>query len=315
MTRAVVATAFGGPEVLSLVELPTPEPGPGEIVVDVRAAGVNPADIKSYNGVFGTDPTTLPKRLGSEVSGVVAAVGDGAEGPEGPLALGDAVIVHPVRGGYADQVVARAKDAYAKPGELTFEQAAGLMLTGTTAVHLVVATGVGDGDTVLVHGASGGVGSIVVQLAVGRGARVIGTAGRSGHQALRVLGAEPVPYGDGLADRVRALAPDGVDVALDTAGTDEAVDVSVELVSDRSRIATIAAFDRAPGLGIQLLGNGPGADPGTTLREVARGDLVHLVREGRLRVDVAATFPLAEAAAAHALVVAGLAGGKVVLVP
>jgi NADPH:quinone reductase-like Zn-dependent oxidoreductase len=225
------------------------------------------------------------------------------------------VIAYRVVGGYADHVVARAADVFPKPTELSFEQAAGLMLTGVTAAHLVSATAVGEGDTVLLHGAAGGVGLVVVQLAVARGARVIATAGESRHQSLRELGAEPVTYGDGLADRVRALAPGGVDVALDTVGTDEAVDASVDLVADRSRIATIAAFARAPALGIQLLGGGPGADPGTALRSAARGDLLGLVAEGTLTVLVAASYPLEDVRAAHEQVATGHTHGKVVLVP
>lgn len=315
MTRAVVATDFGGPEVLSVVDVPAPEPGPGEAVVDVRAAGVNPVDVKSYSGAFGADRSTLPKRLGLEVSGVVSAVRPGAEGPAGALSVGAEVIGYRVDGGYADQVLVRAADAYPKPAELSFEQAAGLMLTGVTAVHLLTATGVGEGDTVLVHGAAGGVGLMVVQLAVARGARVVGTATEQRHSALRELGAEPVTYGEGLAERVKALVPHGIDVALDTVGTDEAVDVSVELVADRRRIATIAAFGRAPGLGLQLLGGGPGADPGTALRNAARGDLLGLVRDGRLTVLVAAALSLDDVRSAHVQVASGHTHGKVVLVP
>jgi NADPH:quinone reductase-like Zn-dependent oxidoreductase len=144
---------------------------------------------------------------------------------------------------------------------------------------------------------------------------VIGTVGGDGAELVRRFGAETVRYGDGLADRVRDVAPAGVDVALDTIGTDEAVDVSLALVADRRRIATIAAFDRAPGAGIQLLGNGPEADPGSEIRSRGRLVLTDLVRRGRLRVEVAATFPLAQAAEAHRLVAGGHAGGKVVLLP
>ena len=152
------------------------------------------------------------------------------------------------------------------------------------------------------------------QLAVGRGATVVGSAAPSRHEMLRGFGVVPVAYGDGLADRVRDAAPGGVDVALDTVGTDEAVDVSLELVADRSRIATIAAFGRAGEEGILLLGNGPGAEPGTEIRNRARLQLTELAAEGGLDVVVAASFPLSQAAAAHRLVKDGHAGGKVVLV-
>ena len=158
-------------------------------------------------------------------------------------------------------------------------------------------------------------GSAAVQLLVDRGARVIGTAGPGRQDDVRELGGEPVPYGDGLLERVRDLAPDGVDVALDAVGTDEAVDVSLALVADRDRIATVAAFARAPGLGIRLLGGGPGADPGTQVRSAARAALVALAAEGRMTVQVDRTFALDDVRAAHAHLASGTARGKVVLVP
>jgi NADPH2:quinone reductase len=168
---------------------------------------------------------------------------------------------------------------------------------------------------VLVHGAAGGVGLMAVQLAALRGARVIGTVGGGGAELVRRFGAETVRYGDGLADRVRELAPDGVDAAVDLVGTDEAVDVSLELVADRQRIATIAAFGRAASEGIKALGGGPGADPGTELRDAARPDLAEAAGAGRLEVVVAGTFPLEEVAAAHRQGMAGHTHGKLVLVP
>ncbi|MGI8955241.1 MAG: zinc-binding dehydrogenase, partial [Nocardioidaceae bacterium] len=189
-----------------------------------------------------------------------------------------------------------------------------LMLTGATAVHALAATRVDAGDTVLVHGGAGGVGLMAVQIAVADGAKVIATASQKNHDLLRELGAEPVTYGDGLADRVREHAPDGVDVALDLVGSDEAVDVSLELLADIARIATIAAFGRADS-GIQVLGNGPGGDPGTEIRDNARLDLVERVRAGRLQVRVAATFALTDAAAAHQQVAGGHAAGKIILLP
>jgi NADPH:quinone reductase len=315
MALAVVATGYGGPENLSVVDVDVPDPGAGEVRIAVRAGGVNPIDHKLYGGGYGDDPAALPMRLGFEVAGVVSAVGDDADGPAGPVRVGEEVIGYPVDGGYAEAVTVPASSVLPKPEEMSFEQAAGLLLTGVTAYHLVEATGVRSGDTVLVHGASGGVGLMVAQLAVERAATVIGTASERHHDRLRGYGVLPVEYGDGLADRVRDLAPGGVDVALDTVGTDEAVDVSVALVADRHRIATIAAFGRAPEAGIQLLGGGPGADPGDDIRSRGRLVLTDLVRRGRLRVEVARAFPLAEVAEAHRLVAGGHAGGKVVLLP
>ncbi|SDX84324.1 NADPH:quinone reductase [Modestobacter sp. DSM 44400] len=315
MSRVVLATAFGGPEVLSVADQPVGDPGPGEVLVDVRAAGVNPIDWKTYSGAMGADPGRLPLRLGSEAAGVVAAVGEGAEGPAGPLAVGNEVIGFRVPGAYAERVVAPATAFVPKPPQLSWEEAGGLMLTGVTAVHALTAASVRTGDVVLVHGAAGGVGSMLVQLALARGARVIGTAGPDGADVVRRFGAEPVAYGDGLADRVRALAPDGVDAAVDTVGTDEAVDVSLELVADRARIATIAAFGRALSEGIALLGNGPGADPGTGVRAAARLELTRAVADGQLTVVVAGSFPLQDVASAHRQGMQGHSHGKLVLVP
>ena len=202
-----------------------------------------------------------------------------------------------------------------KPSTLSFEEASGLMLTGATAVHALKATQVGRGDTVLIHGASGGVGLMAVQLAVAAGARVIGTASESGHAYLRELGAEPVTYGEGLLERIRAIAPDGIDVAVDTVGTDEAIDTSVALVADRDRIVTIAAFKRGVELGLKVIGGGPGADPGTEIRAAARLELTQLAETGKLSVLVAATYPLAEAADALRALATGHTHGKIVLVP
>jgi NADPH:quinone reductase-like Zn-dependent oxidoreductase len=315
MSRVVVAAAYGGPEVLSVVERADRPPGPGEALLEVRAAGVNPADWKSYGGAWGTDPARLPMRLGFEASGVVTEVGEGARGPAGPVAAGDEVIGFPLSGAYADRLVVPASSLVPKPAGMTWEAAAGLMLAGAAAAHAVSAVEVRDGDTVLVHGAAGGVGLMLVQLARARGARVIGSARGAGAELVRRLGGEPVAYGDGLAERVRALAPAGVSAAVDAVGTDEAIDTSLDLVADRRRIATLAAFERGGAAGVQVLGNGPGADPGTAIRDAARLELVRLVPDGRLTVVVAGSFPLADAAAAHREGRTGHSHGKLVLVP
>ncbi|WP_433672318.1 NADP-dependent oxidoreductase [Nocardia sp. CA-136227] len=314
MATAVVATAYGGPEVLSLIDVDVPDPGPGDVTIAVRAAGVNPFDYKLYSGAFGTDPSKLPIRLGLEVAGVVTAIGPDAVGPAGPIEVGDEVIAT-VGGGYATAVTANASRVVPKPADVDWKQAAGVLSVGGTAVHLLAATAVGPGDTVLVHGAAGSVGALAAQLAVARGARVIGTASPSRHERLRAYGVEPVAYGPGLADRVKALAPNGIDAAIDTAGTDEAVDVSLELVADRGRIASIVAFGRAATDGFKVLGQGPGADPGTEIRGNAWRELLPLLSAGKLDLAIAKTFPLAEVAAAHTFVMDGHAGGKVILLP
>jgi len=313
MARIVVATAFGGPEVLSVVEEDVEAPGAGELRIAVRAAGINPVDWKRYSGTMGTD-VELPMRLGFEAAGVVTEVGSEAVGPAGPVAVGDEVIAFRIVGAYADELVVPASAVVPKPVGMSWEAAGGLMLAGATAVHALSATGVSAGETVLVHAAAGGVGLMAVQVAVARGARVIATASEGHHERLRELGAEPTTYGEGLADRVRALAPDGIDAAIDCIGTDEAVDVSLELVADRDRIASIAAFARGAEAGIRMLGGGPGADPGTELRDAARLQLTALVEQGRLTVD-ARPFGLDDVTDAHREGQAGHVTGKLVLVP
>ncbi|WP_191908002.1 NADP-dependent oxidoreductase [Nocardioides cynanchi] len=311
-SRRVVATAFGGPESLAVEEVSLAEPGSRQVHVEVRASGVNPADVKSY--ARAGKPSDLPLPLGYEAAGVVRAVGEGAADDAGPLSVGDEVIVFRTRGAYAADLVVPDSALTRKPAGLGWPEAGGLLLAGATAFHTLEATAVAEGDTVLVHGGAGGVGLAAVQLARLRGARVIATAGERNHDLLRELGAEPVTYGDGLLDRVRALAHDGVDAALDLVGSDEAMDVSLALV-DRDRIASIANFTRGPEEGIRLLGGGPGADAGDQLRAAARPELARLAGEGRLRVLVAATYPLDDAAQAHRQIATGHTTGKIVLVP
>lgn len=307
--RRVVAAGYGGPENLRVEEVTVGRPGVGQVRLSVRAAGVNAYDAKVYAAEG--DPAKLPIALGFEAAGVVEAVGAGVSA----WSVGDEVVGFRVTGAYASDILADQASLTAKPPALGWAEAGGLMLTGATAWHTLVATDVHEGDTVLVHGAAGGVGLPAVQLARLRGARVIATTSPRNDDLLRELGAEPVAYGDGLADRVRALAPDGVDVALDLVGTDEAMDVSLDLVADRSRIATIANFDRGPREGVRLLGNGPGADPGTEIRDAARSELARLAGAGELRVVVGSTYRLEGAADAHRQIRTGHTTGKLVLLP
>jgi len=312
MSRAVVARAYGGPEALAVVEAQVAPPGPGEVLVEVRAAGVNPADWKRYSGLWGTDPSRLPMRLGYEVAGVVLEAG-----PDVERAVGDEVIAWPVAGGYAERLVVPARVLAPRPAGLSWAQSAGLLLSGAAAVHLLTATRVGPDDVVLVHGGSGGVGRLAVQLAVLARARVVATASPASHDDLRQLGAHPVAYGPGLLDRLEAItAQTGpFTAALDTVGADEALDASVALVEDRSRIATIAGFDRAAELGIAALGAGAGADPGDDIRDAARSRLARLADEGVLDVTVSRTYPLDDAGRAHADSRGGHPRGKLVLIP
>jgi NADPH:quinone reductase-like Zn-dependent oxidoreductase len=313
MSIAIVATEFGGPEVLAAVDVEVPSPGPGEVTVEVRAAGVNPVDYKLFSGTFGpADPAALPLGVGREVAGVVTAAGPGATGPAGPLAVGDEVVVFPAVGGYAEAVTVRANSVVPKPAGLPWAEAAGLLLAGATAVHALAAVGgPGEGDTVLVHGASGSVGQLVAQLAVGAGATVVGTAAQRNHALVRGLGAIPVAYGPGLEERVRAAVSGPVTAAVDTVGTDEAIDVSLALLADPERLVTIAS----PRPGVRRIGGGPGADPGTEIRANAWRTLLPSAAAGQLKLPVTRTYPLAEAADALRFVREGHAAGKVVLLP
>lgn len=316
MVSAVVATSYQGPSAVSVVEVDPVPPGEGQVVVAVKAAALNPFDIKMTHGAAGTDPAKLPLRLGSEAAGVITAVGPDAVGLEGePLAVGDEVYGTRLSGAQASELTVGAKNLLRKPARASFAEAAGLLSAGTTAVHALEAVRVASGDTVLVHGVSGGVGRLVAQLAILRGARVIGTASPRRHDELRALGIEPVAYGDGLTARVDAAAPGGVDAAIDTVGTDEALDVSLQLLTDPARFVTIVNFAAALAAGGQAIGGGPGADPGREIRAAARLTLNDLLADGSLDVEVARTFPLAEAPAAYAFLDEGHAGGKVVLEP
>jgi NADPH:quinone reductase-like Zn-dependent oxidoreductase len=314
MSAFVLAPRYGDPEVIEVGDRQVPPPQPGRVVIGMRAAGVNPADGKQIAGAFGRDESRLPIRPGSEVAGVVLAVGEDATGPDGPIAVGDEVLAYRVIGGWAAEVIARSVNVFSKPERLSFPEAACLLLAGTTAAHLVEAADVHEGDVVLVHGASGGVGVLAVQLAALRGARVLGTAGAGNLELVREHGGEPVQYGPGLQDRVEALAPGGITVALDCAGTDEALAVSLALLPDPARLAAIVNLAAVAAAGGRALGNGPGADPGTAFRDGVRGELVRLAGEGRLRVPVAATFPLEGAADALRFLETAHAGGKIALV-
>lgn len=308
-TRAtkIVAEHSGGPEVLEVRDVDVPAPGPGEVKIQVKAIGVNPIDLKQRSGFPYSAPATFPFTPGSELAGVVAEAGDGAG-----FEPGDEVLAYRVAGAYASEVVVPARDVFLKPPTLPFDQAAGLLLTGVTAVHALEKVGVAEGDVVLVHGAAGAVGQTLIQLAVQRGARVIGTASAVNHPWLEQLGATPVEYGDGLLERVREAGTPTA--AIDLVGTQEAFDVSLALVP-KERVTTIVGGPNAEAAGIQKIGGGPGADPGTELREAARQGLVDQAGRGEITVRVVRTFPLSEADEAHRFVGEGHAAGKVILLP
>ncbi|MBD0672022.1 NADP-dependent oxidoreductase [Streptomyces sp. CBMA156] len=303
--KAIAINRYGGPEVVEYTDLPDPRVGPDSVLVEVRAAGVNPVDWRIRDGALdGLLDVHFPLVMGWDVAGVVRAVG----GAVTEFAPGDEVYGYVRKdavehGTYAELVSAPIRTLARRPAALDWAQSGGLPLAGLTALQGLRALGVAEGETVLVHAAAGGVGHLAVQLARARGARVIGTAAERNHDFLRGLGAEPVVYGEGLAERVRALAPDGVDAALDLVGHG-AVQVSAGLVADPGRIASIADF------GVKALGGRY-----VWVRPDA-GDLAELAAladDGRLTVTVASTFPLAQAASAQALSAEGRTRGKIVL--
>ena len=303
MVKAARFSRFGGPEVLEIVDLPNPHPGPGQVRIAVRAAGVNPSDWKKRKGLM--DPE-LPQTMGHEAAGVVDELGEGVA----DVAVGDRVFGFSAAG--AAQAELAVLSNYAPiPPSLNFPGAAALPAAIETATRaldqLGVGAGAGRGSTLLINGASGSVGSAAVQLAVVRGARVIGTASPANHGYLRSLGAEPVAYGEGLAGRVRALAPDGVDAALDVAGSGILPEL-IELAGGPEHVVTIADFGGAREHGVRF-SSGDGDRAVHALAEIGE-----LIESGRFSLPVAQTFPLAEIAQAHRVSEDGHVRGKLVLV-
>jgi NADPH:quinone reductase-like Zn-dependent oxidoreductase len=303
MLKAVRFSQFGGPEVLEIVDLPDPHPGPGQVRIAVRAAGVNPSDWKKRKGLMDSE---LPQTLGYEAAGVVDELGEGVA----DVAVGDRVF------GFSADGAAQAELAvlswYAPiPPSLDFPGAAALpaaVETATRALDQLASGGESwSGRTLLINGASGSVGSAAVQLAVLRGAHVIGTASPANHTYLRSLGAEPVAYGEGLVERVRALAPDGVDLALDVAGSGVLPEL-IELAGGPEHVVTVADFGGAQEYGVRF----SRGDTGRALYALA--GIGELIESGGFSLPVAQTFPLAEVAEAHRVSEDGHVRGKLVLV-
>ncbi|MFJ3904554.1 NADP-dependent oxidoreductase [Streptomyces sp. NPDC090025] len=318
---AIVYEELGGPEVLRHVtEAELPEPGPGQVRVRVAAAGVNPVDWKRrYGWLEDFYPTTFPAVPGLEFAGTVDAVGPAGESQDGgpgadtaaELAVGDEVFGWVTSGAYAEYALADAAYLVPKPAGLSWEAAAGLAVAGETARRVLDLLATRSGETLLLHGAAGAVGALAAQLAVADGLTVIGTASERNHAFLRELGVHPVTYGDGLADRVRAAAPQGVDAVFDAAGRG-ALQVSLELTGgERSRVVSIADAPEAAELGVTF--TGVTVEPELARRWLA--EQARMVVEGRLRLDIAEVLPLKEAARAQELSEAGHVRGKLVLVP
>ncbi|MEV4058856.1 NADP-dependent oxidoreductase [Nonomuraea dietziae] len=298
MKAAAFATP-GGPEVLQVMEIETPHAGPGEVRVRVKAAGVQPYDAAVRAGWVPQGVTgELPRVPGNEFAGVVDQVGQGVTG----FAEGDEVLGFSLLNSYAEYIVVGADQVARKPAGVPWEVAGGLTAGVQTAELALDAIGVREGETLLIHGASGSVGTAAVQIARRRGARVIGTGREENHDYLRSLGATPVAYGEGLADRVRALGQ--VDAALDGAGG-HALEVSLELVKDPARIVTLVEHGRAAELGVKLV------QAGRTAERLAR--YAALIAEGAFTFPVRGAYPLDQAAEAHREIETGHGRGKLVI--
>ncbi|PRY38808.1 NADP-dependent oxidoreductase [Umezawaea tangerina] len=311
--RAVRFTQFGPPSVMHVAEVEAPHARPGTVRVAVRASGISPGETHIRSGEFrDVVPTTFPYLTGFDAAGVVDEVGDGVTG----VAVGDEVFGMTTTAARAANADFAVLTAWApKPASWSWEEAGGAAGAVETATRVLDRLGVADGDTVLIQGAAGGVGAVAVQMAVARGARVIGTASEGNHEFLRSLGAEPTAYGAGLVQRVRALAPSGVDAVFDCAGG--ALPDLVAIAGGAEKVVTIAPDFTAAGLGVHMSHGVPAGAAGTSADPMAVHGLavaVGLAEQGRLRVPVAAAFPVGEVVAAHELCETRHARGKIVLV-
>ncbi|MFJ9863535.1 NADP-dependent oxidoreductase [Streptomyces sp. NPDC101165] len=302
MSTAITYSRYGGPDVLTLTEVDTPEPGPGQVRIKVRATAVNLIDLKVRSGMMdGVFPVEFPMLPGWDVAGVVDKAGEGATASVGDEVFGAASV-----GGYSEYAL--LDQPVAKPEGVSFETAAALVTVGETAYRGLHHLGVAEGDTLLIHGAGGSVGTIAVQLAVSRGITVVGTSGEDDTERVTKLGATAVTYGEGWVERVRAAAPQGVDHVFDAAGAG-VLPESTALVGDAARVITIADMSAAQH-GVRFTGG----DPADRFWQ-ALPQLADLAAVGKLDVPVWRTYPLAEAAQAHADIEARRARGKVVLLP
>lgn len=304
--RAAVFDRYGPPEVLRVADLPAPRPGPGQVRVTVRAAAVQPFDTMARRGAAGV-PVTFPQQLGNEFSGIIHATSASSGDDPNAWAVGDEVIGFTWMNALAEQVVVDQDVLVAKPPAMTWDTAGAIFASGTTALTALRELRIGAGDTLLVHAAAGGAGTMTVQLARHLGARVIGTASPANHTYLTGLGAIPVAYGDGLVERVRAVTPAGVDAALDAVGGGQPLRDSLALVPERYRVGTLVDFDLAHQLGARAIRAQRSRD---NLEQ-----LVHLHTAGALQITIRARYPLEEIAHAHREVERGHGRGKVIVTP
>jgi NADPH:quinone reductase-like Zn-dependent oxidoreductase len=302
--KAVRFDEYGGVDVLKVVDVPVPEPGPGQVLVRVKAAGINPGEAKIRDGLLHERwPAAFPEGEGSDLAGIVERLGPDVTA----VAVGDEVIGWvDTRSSHAEYAVVEAEHLTPKPASLPWEIAGALPVVGFTAWAAVRAVALKPGDTLVVSGAAGGVGSLAVQLARREEATVVGLAGPANHAWLTKHGVIPVSYGDGVADRIREAAPT-TDAFIDTYGGDYVELALDELGVDPARIDTIARFDAVAKYGVKAEGNAVGASAGTL------SELAGLAAAGELEVPIAATYPLIQVRDAFAELATGHTRGKIVL--
>ena len=305
-SRAVRFDSYGGPEVLYVADIERPEPGAGEVLVEVRAAGINPGEAGIRTGALHERfPATFPSGEGSDLAGVVIEVGDGVS----DIAVGDEVLGFSFqRSSHATHASVPVDQLIHKPAELSWEVAGSLYVVGATAYAAVRAVAPQSGETIAVSAAAGGVGSLVVQLLAQQGVRVLGIASSANADWLRAHGVEPVEYGDGFAARLQQAAPDGVDAFIDLFGPDY-VQLAVDLGVPRGRINTIISFAKAAEVGAKTEGSAEASTP-AVLQEIA-----DLIASGALDFDVAASYPLDRVVDAFEELEQRHTHGKIVLLP
>jgi NADPH:quinone reductase-like Zn-dependent oxidoreductase len=307
--KAVRFDEYGPVTVLDVRDVPMPAPGPGQVLIRVKAAGINPGEAKIREGALHELwPATFPSGQGSDFAGVVDSLGPDVT----TVAPGDEVIGWvDTRSSQAEYVVAEAANLTARPARLPWEVAGAIPVAGFTAWAMVRAVGLKPGDTVVVSGGAGGVGSVAVQLARRKGAAVIGLAGPSNHDWLVRHDVIPVVYGDGVAERIRGAAPanGGIDAFLDTHGGDYVELALNDLKVSPERVDTIARFDAAAKYGVKVDGNAAGASAATL------GELAALAAAKEIEIPLAQTFPLGDVRAAYNQLAKGHVRGKIVLIP
>jgi NADPH:quinone reductase-like Zn-dependent oxidoreductase len=306
MPRAVQFDEYGGLDVLTVREVELRELGKEDVLVEVKAAGINPGEASIRKGLLAEKfPATFPSGQGSDLAGVVKEIGIDVEG----FAPGDEVLGWSFeRSSQAEEVVVPAEQLIRKPAELDWEAAGALYVVGVTAFAAVRAVDIGEGDTVVVSAAAGGVGAIAVQLLRVGGANVVGLASEDHHDWLREKGVTPVAYGEGVMQRILEATPDGVDAFIDLYGP-EYVELAVELDVPPAKIETIIAWEKAAEIGAKTEGSSDASSP-----EVL-GEMAELVAAGRIKVPIAATYPLDEVREAYEQLEDRHTLGKIVLIP